>query len=183
MTPLSLTSMAILLSTIALLLGGTILLCPVDLPRPAWNGTPSLGMIAEEVDFPQSLPYETHAKRQRLQDVVTWHNRSLMIRGERLMVLSGEFHPFRLPVPSLWLDIFQKMKALGLNACSFYTYWALYEGRPGHFSSEGIFDLVPFFQAAKEAGIYLIARPGPYISELLAFLGPDLVLCFRLGPP
>lgn len=28
---------------------------------------------------------------------------------------SGEFHAFRLPVPDLWLDIFQKMKAAGLN--------------------------------------------------------------------
>ena len=29
---------------------------------------------------------------------------------------SGEFHTFRLPVPDLWLDIFQKMVATGLNA-------------------------------------------------------------------
>lgn len=28
---------------------------------------------------------------------------------------SGEFHTFRLPVPDLWLDIFQKMAAAGLN--------------------------------------------------------------------
>lgn len=31
------------------------------------------------------------------------------------MASSGEFHAFRLPVPDLWLDIFQKMKAAGLN--------------------------------------------------------------------
>lgn len=29
---------------------------------------------------------------------------------------SGEFHTFRLPVPDLWLDIFQKFVAAGLNA-------------------------------------------------------------------
>lgn len=28
---------------------------------------------------------------------------------------SGEFHPWRLPVPDLWLDIFQKMVAAGFN--------------------------------------------------------------------
>lgn len=28
---------------------------------------------------------------------------------------SGEFHTFRLPVPDLWLDIFQKMVAAGMN--------------------------------------------------------------------
>lgn len=42
--------------------------------------------------------------------------------------------------------------------------WALLEGKPGEFTAEGIFDLEPFFDAAKEAGIYLLARPGPYIN-------------------
>ena len=70
----------------------------------------------------------------------------------------------RLPVPGLWLDIFQKLKALNFNAVSFYAAWALLEGKQGDFSAEGIFDFQPFFDAASEAGIYLIARPGPYIN-------------------
>ncbi|KKY27463.1 putative beta-galactosidase e [Phaeomoniella chlamydospora] len=64
----------------------------------------------------------------------------------------------------LWLDIFQKIKALGYTGVSFYVDWALLEGDPGHFTAEGIFDLEPFFEAASEAGIYLLARPGPYIN-------------------
>lgn len=70
----------------------------------------------------------------------------------------------RLPVPSLWLDVFQKVKALGFNCISFYTDWALLEGKPGDYRAEGIFALEPFFEAAKEAGIYLLARPGPYVN-------------------
>jgi beta-galactosidase GanA len=54
-----------------------------------------------------------------------------MIHGERIMVFSGECHPFRLPVPELWLDVFQKVKALGFSAVSFYTDWQLLEGEPG----------------------------------------------------
>ena len=38
-----------------------------------------------------------------------------------VMLYSGEFHPFRLTVPWLWLDIFQKVKAAGFNAFSCYT--------------------------------------------------------------
>ena len=38
------------------------------------------------------------------------------------------------------------------------------EGKPGSFSAEGVFALEPFFAAAQAAGIYLIARPGPYIN-------------------
>lgn len=63
----------------------------------------------------------------------------------------------RLPVPDLWLDIFQKIKVVGFNAVSWYADWALLEGKQGEFSAEGIFDFEPFFNAATEAGIYLIA--------------------------
>jgi beta-galactosidase GanA len=103
-------------------------------------------------------------KKALLQNLVTWDNHSLFVRGERILFYSGEFHPFRLPVPALWLDVFQKIKALGYSGVSFYVDWALVEGTPGVFSAEGIFDLNPFFTAASEAGIYLLARPGPYIN-------------------
>lgn len=64
----------------------------------------------------------------------------------------------------MYLDLFQKIKALGYNGVSFYVDWALLEGKPGEYREEGVFDLQPFFDAAKEAGIYLLARPGPYIN-------------------
>jgi len=96
------------------------------------------------------------------------------------MIFSGEIHPFRLPVPSLWLDLLQKIKALGFNTASFYVNWALLEGEPGVFRHQGIFELSRFFEAAKEAGLYLIARPGPYISTFhynLIFVIVSLTHC------
>lgn len=75
-----------------------------------------------------------------------------------------DFLLYSLPVPSLWIDVFQKVKALGFNCVSFYVDWNLLEGKPGQYTAEGIFALEPFFDAAKEAGIYLLARPGPYIN-------------------
>lgn len=80
------------------------------------------------------------------------------------MFYSGEFHPWRLPVPGLWLDVFQKIRAMGYTGVSFYFDWALHEGDPGHFTAEGVFGYDQFFSAAAEAGIYLLARPGPYIN-------------------
>jgi len=53
---------------------------------------------------------------------------------------------------------------MGYNGVSFYTDWALLEGQPGVFNSSGIFYLQPVFDAASEAGIFLLARPGPYIN-------------------
>ena len=84
------------------------------------------------------------------------------------MLYSAEFHPFRLPVPDLWRDVLQKIKALGYNGVSFYVDWALLEGNPGHFTAEGIFGWEKFFEAAAEVGIYLIARPGPYVNAELS---------------
>ncbi|KNG51415.1 glycoside hydrolase family 35 protein [Stemphylium lycopersici] len=103
-------------------------------------------------------------RREALQDIVTWDEDSLFVHGERIFLYSGEVHPYRLPVPDLYIDIFQKIKALGYNGVSFYVDWALLEGKPGVYREEGVFDLQPFFDAAQEAGIYLIARPGPYIN-------------------
>ncbi len=46
---------------------------------------------------------------------------------------------------------------MGFNAVSFYIDWALLEGKQGAFQADGVFALEPFFQAALDAGIYLIA--------------------------
>ncbi|KAJ3570006.1 hypothetical protein NPX13_g5879 [Xylaria arbuscula] len=112
----------------------------------------------------RSYAVSNPGRRELLQDLVTWDEKSLFVRGERIMFYSAEFHPWRLPVPGLWLDIFQKIKALGYNGVSFYVNWALLEGNSGHFTAEGVFAYEPFFDAASEAGVYLFARPGPYIN-------------------
>ncbi|KAI1390475.1 glycoside hydrolase family 35 protein [Hypoxylon trugodes] len=106
----------------------------------------------------------TRGNSTALQNIVEWDEYSIYVRGERVMFLSGEVHPFRLPSPGLWLDVFQKVKAMGFTGVSFYVMWGLIEGEPGHIRAEGVFALEEFFQAASEAGIYLLARPGPYIN-------------------
>lgn len=34
-------------------------------------------------------------KREALQNIVTWDEHSLFIHGERVLIYSGSFHPFR----------------------------------------------------------------------------------------
>ena len=113
---------------------------------------------------PQQLIEPYNRQGQPLGSIVTWDKHSLFVHGQRVLFYSGEFHPFRLPVPGLWLDVFQKIRSMGYNGVSFYVDWALLEGRRGEFSATGVFALEPFFVAAKKAGIYLLARPGPYIN-------------------
>ncbi|KAK7221447.1 hypothetical protein V2G26_009450 [Clonostachys chloroleuca] len=97
-------------------------------------------------------------------DLVTWDQHSVIVRGERIMFYSGEIHPFRLPSPGSWIDVFQKIKAAGFTGVSFYLMWGLLEGEPGHVRTDGIFALQDFFRAASDTGLYLLARPGPYIN-------------------
>src|SRR5215469_11271660 len=51
---------------------------------------------------------------------VTFDKYSLMIDGQRTFIQSGEFDAFRLPSPSLWRDILEKMKSNGYNAVTIY---------------------------------------------------------------
>src|SRR4051794_35148110 len=95
---------------------------------------------------------------------VTWDKYSLMVDGKRVYVWSGEFHPFRLPNPDLWRDILQKMKANGYDAVSIYVDWAYHSPKPGVYDFSGIRDMDEFLDIANEVGLYVIARPGPYIN-------------------
>ncbi|KAG8722514.1 hypothetical protein FRC08_001028 [Ceratobasidium sp. 394] len=95
---------------------------------------------------------------------VTLDQFSLMLDGKRLMVFSGEFHPWRLPSIPLWRDILEKMKAGGFNAVSIYLHWGITEGRRGTLNFEGHRSVTTFLDIAKEVGILVILRPGPYIN-------------------
>ncbi|MET7984350.1 beta-galactosidase [Streptomyces sp. NPDC005281] len=89
---------------------------------------------------------------------------SMVIDGRRLVVWSGEFHPFRLPSPSLWRDVLQKMRAHGYNTVSIYVAWNYHSPAPGQHDFTGVRDLDLFLRTAAETGLYVILRPGPYIN-------------------
>lgn len=99
-----------------------------------------------------------------LTEAVTWDAHSLSILGQRVFILSAEFHPWRLPNPDLWTDIFQKIRASGFNTVSFYVDWALHYPTPGTNDSMGDFqdgtyrDIQWFIDEANNAGLWLIAR-------------------------
>ncbi|KAJ7757393.1 glycoside hydrolase family 35 protein [Mycena maculata] len=95
---------------------------------------------------------------------VTLDQHSILLDGKRVVVFSGEFHPFRLPSPELWYDILQKFKAAGFNALSAYWHWGLSAPNPSEVRFTQHNDLAKFFQVAKEVGILVIVRPGPYVN-------------------
>jgi beta-galactosidase GanA len=95
---------------------------------------------------------------------ITFDHWSLMIDGQRLYVWSGELHYWRLPSPDAWRDVLQKMRSSGYNAVSIYFDWGFHSPAPGVYDFTGIRDVDRLLDMAAQAGIYVIARPGPYVN-------------------
>jgi len=89
---------------------------------------------------------------------------SLLIDGKRVFIRSAEFHYWRLPSPDLWLDVLQKIKAGGYNAVSIYFDWGFHSPKPGVYDFTGVRDVEKLLRMTEQAGLYVIARPGPYIN-------------------
>ncbi|MCW2863941.1 MAG: beta-galactosidase [Actinoallomurus sp.] len=95
---------------------------------------------------------------------VTYDHYSLKIDGRRVLLRAAEFHYFRLPSPDLWRDILEKYRAAGFNAVSLYFDWAYHSPKPGHYDFTGVRDVDRLLRTAEQSGLYVIARPGPYIN-------------------
>ncbi|OAX38873.1 glycoside hydrolase family 35 protein [Rhizopogon vinicolor AM-OR11-026] len=131
-------------------------------PSTFWSPLSHLHISREEepLGVPAGIGFTGNG---RTTDVM-WDKYSLIIKGQRVFIHSGEFHTFRLPVPGLWLDILQKVKAAGFNAISVYTHMALINPSPGVIDFNGYRALEPLYEAAKQTGVWIVLRPGPYIN-------------------
>ena len=103
---------------------------------------------------------------------VTWDDRSFRVDGERLLIFSGEIHHWRVPAPAQWRGLLQVLRAAGFNAVSFYFFWGLHQPEQGGpFDFSGIRDLDLLLTMAEEEGLYVIARPGPYVNAEISMGG------------
>ncbi|KAL1852466.1 hypothetical protein Daus18300_012147 [Diaporthe australafricana] len=100
-----------------------------------------------------------------LTTLVEWDHYSFHVNGQRLFVFSGEFHYWRYPVPELWGDLLEKVKAAGFNAFSIYGHWGFHSPSDGELDfSTGAHDFTRIMELAKDLGMYMIVRPGPYVN-------------------
>lgn len=111
-----------------------------------------------------SAPAPAPAPAAATHHTVTYDHYSFAVDGKRTYLWSGEFHYYRLPSPDLWRDVLQKMKAAGFNATSLYFDWGYHSPRPGVYDFTGVRDVDYLLDIAAQVGIYVIARPGPYIN-------------------
>ncbi|KAF2669124.1 family 35 glycosyl hydrolase [Microthyrium microscopicum] len=110
---------------------------------------------------PSALPVHDNG----LNKVVQWDRHSFLIKGERVFFFGGEFHYWRYPVPELWRDVLEKIKAAGFNAFSIYNHWGYHNPAPGVLNfKDGAHNFTSIMTMAKELGLYMFIRPGPYIN-------------------
>ena len=93
---------------------------------------------------------------------VTYDNRSFVLDGRRIWLISGTIHYFRVPA-RLWRDRLLKARRGGLNCIETYVAWNFHEPMEGKWDFTGDHDVVEFIRQAADMGLYVIIRPGPYI--------------------
>jgi beta-galactosidase len=81
--------------------------------------------------------------------------------GKPFQIISGSIHYERIP-RAYWRDRLRKARAMGLNTVETYAFWNAQEPEQGRFDFTGRNDIAEFVREAKQEGLYVILRPGPY---------------------
>ncbi|KAF2457709.1 glycoside hydrolase superfamily [Lineolata rhizophorae] len=126
-----------------------------------WIGWASVPGVSAQEDGSSQWPLHDNG----LNEAVEWDHYSFKIHGERIFIFSGEIHYWRIPVPEVWEDILEKIKAAGFTSFAFYGHWGYHHPNPSTLDFEnGAHDITPLFEIAKRVGLYVIVRPGPYVN-------------------
>uniref|UniRef100_A0A4W6E4D6 Beta-1,3-glucuronyltransferase 1 (glucuronosyltransferase P) b n=1 Tax=Lates calcarifer TaxID=8187 RepID=A0A4W6E4D6_LATCA len=88
------------------------------------------------------------------------------LEGQPFTILGGSIHYFRVP-RAYWRDRLMKMKACGINTLTTYVPWSLHQPERKVFNFHTQLDLEAYISLAAELGLWVILRPGPYISSEL----------------
>ncbi|MFH0795928.1 MAG: beta-galactosidase [Candidatus Omnitrophota bacterium] len=94
---------------------------------------------------------------------VEFKDKSLWIKGERTFLWSGEMHYFRIPEDT-WQDRLQKARAAFINCTATYFPWNWHEPEKGKYDFHSFqHNAGKYLDMAAKAGLWIVARPGPYI--------------------
>jgi Glycosyl hydrolases family 35/Beta-galactosidase, domain 2/Beta-galactosidase, galactose-binding domain len=114
-----------------------------------------------EFDNPQIIKYDAHC---------------FTIYRSDIFVRSGSFHYSRCP-KALWRDRLTRFRRAGFNAIETYVFWNYHEPEKG---KTDLSEFEDFVKLVHEMGLYMIARPGPYVCAEWHRGGfPDWVAAMR----
>ncbi|KAM3192021.1 hypothetical protein ACQJBY_069332 [Aegilops geniculata] len=101
---------------------------------------------------------------------VSYDHRAVVINGQRRILMSGSIH-YPRSTPEMWPDLIQKAKDGGLDVIQTYVFWNGHEPTRGQYHFADRYDLVRFVKLAKQAGLYVHLRIGPYVCAEWNFGG------------
>lgn len=100
----------------------------------------------------QAQPYEVQLNKNGIK-----------LDGEFRILRGGSFQWFRMP-EATWNDRMKKYRALGFNTLDIYIAWNQVEAEEGVFNFERP-GLRRFLELARQNGIFVAIRPGPFITN------------------
>lgn len=87
----------------------------------------------------------------------------IKVAGKYRLLRGGSVQWARLP-EEVWEDRLMKMKTAGFNTVGMYIPWNVIEPEKGRFNFEKP-NIKRFLELAKKIGLFVIVRPGPYITN------------------
>ncbi|WP_068785761.1 beta-galactosidase [Paenibacillus phocaensis] len=98
------------------------------------------------------------------ESVVSLSGQAVSIHGESVILLCASLFYFRIP-PELWRERLEQVRDVGYNCIDVYFPWNFHELQEGVWDFTGMRDADTFLRLASEAGLWVVARPGPYICS------------------
>jgi hypothetical protein len=95
------------------------------------------------------------------QPSIRWDRQTFTINGKDVVLIGGSMHYFRIPAAE-WETDFERMQEDGFNIVDVYIPWFSHEPEEGRFDFD---NLQKFLDIAHKHGLYVVARPGPYINS------------------
>ena len=120
--------------------------------------TPTLSGLLLSALVLGGCPFLAAQNSQRSFNV---QNNQFRLDGQPFQIISGEMHYSRIP-REYWRSRLKMAKAMGLNTVTTYVFWNVHEPKPGVYDFSGDADVAEFIREAKQEGLYVILRPGPY---------------------
>ncbi|MHA6482471.1 beta-galactosidase [Paenibacillus sp. strain BS8-2] len=124
----------------------------------------------------------------RVEESVSFEVDGIRIQGKSELLLCASLFYFRIPRAD-WRERMEQLSAFGYNAIDVYFPWNYHERKEGIWEFQGERDVAAFLQAAKDCGLWVVARPGPYICSewdggaLPAYLLADETMRLRDNEP
>lgn len=87
----------------------------------------------------------------------------MVLHGRPTIIVSAEFHYFRVPDRERWRSILIAIKGAGFNAVRLYFHWGYHSSSEHSYNFRGNRDIDYLLSLCRDLHLFVIAAPGPYI--------------------